>query len=167
MVGFERCFVGGCVGRVTWAAREEPQSCLSCRGPALSPFALFVKVISQWYERSWNQSSQPMAPAYVNPSPQTSASPPEDTQQSVEQFWCPWEMLSAVISSWREREGSRGCLPSLLVPLGGLCPGLGTTLVAADTTYSLCRCLPAGTSRGKHSWSVWITGSSKSNATSD
>lgn len=27
--------------------------------------------------------------------------------------------------------------------------------------------LPVGTSRGKRSWSAWITGSSKSNATSD
>lgn len=75
-----------------------------------------------------------MAPVYTNSSPQTSASTPGDTQQAVEQFWCPWDMLSAVISSWRDREGGRGFLPSLLVPLGGLCPGLGAMLVAADTT---------------------------------
>lgn len=48
----------------------------------------------------------------------------------------------------------------------------GLALPGAEGQHGHCLqplplCLPAGTSRGKHSWSAWITGSSKSNATSD
>lgn len=104
--------------------------------PALIPFKVYVKDISHLWEKSWNQNQPVQFSGMCDH--QTSGSPLDDSQQATEQFWCPQEMFSGVISSWKEGGESDGAFPPCSSLQVEFAPGWGPhRLLTASPSASL------------------------------